>query len=736
MLGGLGVNIQSMIHQARQILKHVFGYDQFRPLQEEIIANVLQRKDTLAIMPTGGGKSLCYQIPALLFDGLTIVVSPLISLMKDQVQQLTELGVASVVLNSSLSAQEYQQGVGRIARNEAKLLFLAPETLLMQRTRALLASRQVECFAIDEAHCISEWGHDFRPEYRQLAEVRQQFPSAVCLALTATATPQVQNDIAATLNFDASSRFIASFNRHNLRLDVAQKTDPVRQTLEFLAQFPNQSGIIYCLTRQQVDELAGLLRLRGFSVAPYHAGLSDAERHENQERFIRDDIALMVATVAFGMGINKPNIRFILHYDLPKNIEGYYQQIGRAGRDGLPAHCLLLFGYGDLWKIKSFITQKDEREQRVALAHLNALVGFAETNECRRIPLLKYFGEQPTASDCGLCDNCLTEKQPLVDVTIPAQKFLSCVKRTGETFGAGHVIDVLRGSQAEKVIKFGHQQLSTYGIGLEYSKAQWFFLSRQFQQQDLLEQDPEFGSLKLTPKAWDVMRGKAQVFASLEASQQRAANASGANEEDYDRDLFDILRQRRKALADEHNVPPYAIFPDKTLIEMATYFPQSEQSLRTIHGVGEIKYERYGQTFLSLLREHCQAHQLAERPKTGASLGDDIPKSTKMLRHHIVGDAFNTGKSVQNLMDEYRVKIATILDHLHKNLLEGRALRSDENLLAYSALSPAQQQRVLSVFGEIGAERLKPVFEALNEEVSYDELHLLRLHFLIQSNIR
>ena len=723
-----------MIHQARHILKSVFGYDQFRPLQEEIIANVLQRKDTLAIMPTGGGKSLCYQIPALLFDGLTVVVSPLISLMKDQVQQLTELGVAAVVLNSSISDRDYQQGVGQIARNEAKLLFVAPETLLMNKTRALLASRRVECLAIDEAHCISEWGHDFRPEYRQLAEARQQFPHAGCLALTATATPRVQDDIAESLNFGAGSRFIASFNRHNLRLDVAPKTDPVRQTLEFLAQFPKQSGIIYCQTRQQVDELASLLRQRGFSVAPYHAGLSDEERHENQERFIRDDIPLMVATIAFGMGINKPNIRFILHYDLPKNIESYYQQIGRAGRDGLPAHCLLMFGSADIWKIKYFINQKDEREQRIALAHLNALIAFAETTECRRIPLLKYFGEEPTTSECGLCDNCLTERQPLVDVTIPAQKFLSCVKRTGETFGAGHVIDVLRGSESEKVFKFGHQQLSTYGIGLEYSKAQWSFLSRQFMQQELLTQDAEFGSLKLTPKAWDVMRGKLQVFASLEMAPQRAAATNNVNEEPHDRELFELLRQERKTLADAHNVPPYAIFPDKTLLEMATFFPQTEQSLRTMYGVGEIKFAHYGQNFLNLLRGYCQPRQLAERPKTASKPADNIPKSTKTLRHHIVGDAFNAGKSVQELMNEYRVKIATILQHLHKYLLEGHALRQSDELLAYSTLSPAQQQCVLNTFAELGTDYLKPVFDVLKEEVSYDDLHILRLHFLIQSN--
>lgn len=591
-----------MMTQAHAFLRNIFGYDAFRPLQQEIIENVLKREDTLVIMPTGGGKSLCYQIPALLFEGLTVVVSPLISLMKDQVEQLTELGVAAVVLNSTLSYREYQQTVARIMRNEVKLLFLAPETLLMQKTLALLSSQQVECFAIDEAHCISEWGHDFRPEYRQLADVRTQFPNAVCIALTATATPRVQKDIKACLNFDSSNQFVASFDRGNLFLQVLPKTKPVKQTIEFLKKFPEQSGIIYCLARRQVDELTRTLTEEGFSVRPYHAGLSDAERHGNQELFIRDDIQIMVATIAFGMGINKPNIRFVLHYDLPKNIESYYQQIGRAGRDGLKSHCLLLFSYADIQKIKYFINQKEEREQRVATIHLNALVGLAETAECRRIPLLKYFGEQFSEAKCTMCDNCLSGEQVLVDVTIPAQKFLSCVKRTGEMFGAGHVIDVLRGSKAQKVMKFRHHELSTYGIGKEYSKQQWFLLSRQFLHKGLLIQEMEFGSLKLTSKAWDVLRGNEQVFGKVEEKQEKYPQ-KGKAEYEYDGAVFELLRKKRKELANEHNVPPYVIFPDKTLMEMATFFPQSEESLRSIHGVGSVKLKKYGQIFLEILRQ-------------------------------------------------------------------------------------------------------------------------------------
>jgi ATP-dependent DNA helicase RecQ len=719
-----------MINQAKTILNDVFGYEEFRPLQQKIIGNILKRNDTLVIMPTGGGKSLCYQIPALIFQGLTVVVSPLISLMKDQVEQLSELGIGAAVLNSSLSYDEYRRNIARIMRNEVKLLYLAPETLLMQKTAAMLVSRQVDCLTIDEAHCISEWGHDFRPEYRQLVEVRARFPSAVCTALTATATPRVQGDIKTNLNFDASNEFIASFNRKNLFLQVAQKTKPLLQTVEFLEKFPNQSGIIYCLARKQVDELAEILTTEGFSVKPYHAGLSDAERKKNQELFIRDDVQIMVATIAFGMGINKPNIRFIVHYDLPKNIESYYQQIGRAGRDGLRAHCLLLFSYGDIKKIKFFIDQKAGQEQRVANIHLNALVGFAETDVCRRIPLLKYFGEEYSTPTCGMCDNCLAGEQELVDLTIPAQKFLSCVKRTGEMFGAGHIIDVLRGSQAQKVLKFRHNNLSTYGIGKEFSKKQWFHLSRQFLQKGLMTQDLEFGSLKLTPKAWDVFRGKEVVMGKLE--KEPVSYAQGKEtEQDYDRVLFETLRKKRKELADNADVPPYVIFPDKTLIEMATFFPQSQESLLTIHGIGAAKLEKYGTAFLAILQHYCKEHQIKEHTKRRWKTTGITSKSTKKRKYVIVGEAYNAGKSVREMMTEFGVKQKTILDHLSKYLQEGHTLRPGK-IQNLSTLPANQQTAVLKAFNRLGPDRLKPVFEAFHEEISYDEISLLRLHYLIE----
>ena len=378
-----------MNHKA--ILKNTFGFDEFRPLQEDIINCILNKKDSLVIMPTGGGKSLCFQIPALIFKGLTIVISPLISLMKDQVQQLTEVGINAVFLNSSLSPEDYRINEELIKNNKTKLLYVAPETLTMEKTLNLLSSVKVDCITVDEAHCISEWGHDFRPEYRQIAEISLKFKDAVIAAFTATATPQVQDDIIKNLKLKTSKKFVASFNRKNLYLQIIPKFDPLTQTIEFLEKYPNQSGIIYCFSRRQVDELYEELSKRNFSVRPYHAGLSDDDRKRHQEEFIRDDVQIIVATIAFGMGINKPNVRFVIHHDLPKNIESYYQEIGRAGRDGIQAHCLLFFGYGDISKINYFIDQKEDKEKRIAKIHLDALIRYAEAYNCRRIPLLNYF---------------------------------------------------------------------------------------------------------------------------------------------------------------------------------------------------------------------------------------------------------------------------------------------------------------------------------------------------------
>jgi ATP-dependent DNA helicase RecQ len=609
-----------MIDEAQFLLKSVFGYDQFVSLQKDIIGNVLQKKDALAIMPTGGGKSICYQIPALIFEGLTIVVSPLISLMKDQVEQLNQTGVAAAFLNSALAPQEYRLNIGRIKRGDLKLLYLAPETLLKPNIIQTLTSIRVDCIAIDEAHCISAWGHDFRPEYRQLADIRSRFPDAVCIGLTATATPRVRQDIKSNLGLDKSSEFLASFNRENLFIRVELKDNPIAQATQFIQNYKNQSGIIYCYSRKQVDDLYAHFDQRGYSIKPYHAGLPEAVRTRNQELFIRDEVQMIVATIAFGMGIDKENIRFVLHYDLPQNIESYYQEIGRAGRDGLRSDCLLLFGYGDLQKIKHFINKKEGHEKRVANIHLNALLRFAETDECRRIPLITYFGENYAPKNCQMCDNCLGGIRAKTDVTVLAQKFLSCVRRTGETFGAHHIIDVLRGSKAEKVFRFGHQHLSTYGIGKECSKSQWVKLSRQFINKGLLTQDTEFGSLKLTADGWAVLKANQTVMGRLEEEDLSEFQAVD-NDMRYDRELFETLRKKRKALADQSGVPAYVIFSDKTLIEMATRYPQNRESFLDIHGVGNVKYENYGRTFIEIVRHHCRQHHIDGQPHTVQNAG-------------------------------------------------------------------------------------------------------------------
>jgi ATP-dependent DNA helicase RecQ len=713
------------------LLKSVFGYEQFKPLQKEIIENLLQRRDSLVVMPTGGGKSLCYQLPALLFPGLTVVVSPLIALMKDQVDQLRELGVAALFLNSSLSLEEYRANVAKVRSGKVKLLYVAPETLLTERTFDLLASVPFDCLAIDEAHCISEWGHDFRPEYRQLVAVRARFSSVVCLALTATATPRVREDIKASLHFNDSNEFVASFDRENLMIEVSPKEKPFEQALDFLRRYPDQSGIIYCFSRKQVDDLSSALAARGYSVRPYHAGLEDDERRRNQELFIRDDVQIIVATIAFGMGINKPNVRFILHYDMPKSIEGYYQEIGRAGRDGLPAHCLLLYSYGDVQKLKYFIDQKEGQERQVAYEHLNKLIRYAESDVCRRGPLLGYFGEEYTTENCGMCDNCRSGVKAQVDITIPAQKFLSCVKRTGERFGMVHVTDVLLGSENQKVLKFGHQNLSTYGIGKDLTRDQWMIVARQLLQKDLLAQD-EFGCLRITQKAYDALKNREPIFGLLEKPQP----AGTAEKLSHDRDLFEILRGKRKELADKAGVPPYVIFSDRTLVEMATYYPQSLDSLLKMNGVGSVKLERYGKIFLDLILAYCAHRGIIEKSKdekgNGRSATQEaevrLPGGTK--RHIVVGEAYNAGKSLHVLMEEYRVQAGTILEHLAKYAMEGNALRRADDVRALSRLSEMAQETVLSAFAAEGVNYLRPVYDRLNGAITYEELKILRIYYL------
>jgi ATP-dependent DNA helicase RecQ len=719
------------------ILKTTFGYDTFRPLQREIIENVLNRRDSLAIMPTGGGKSLCYQIPALLFDGLTVVVSPLIALMKDQVEQMRAAGVPALFLNSTLSPEAYNENMDYVRRGQVKLLYVAPETLLTPRILGLLAELKVDCLTIDEAHCISEWGHDFRPEYRQLADVRRRYPQAVCLALTATATPRVRTDITRSLGFRASNEFVASFNRENLFIEVTPKRDGEIQLTRFLERFKDQSGIIYCFSRRQVDELSEYLQRRGYAVRPYHAGLDDETRRRNQEAYIRDDVQMMVATIAFGMGINKPNVRFIVHYDLPKSIEGYYQEIGRAGRDGLPSHCLLLYSYGDVAKLRYFIDQKDGDERRAAVQQLDAIVRYAEDERnCRRKPLLAYFGEKFASDKCDNCDNCNAEAPTLEDITIPAQKFLSCVVRTGERFGAGHVADVLLGSKNERVLRLGHDQVSTYGIGRELTQKQWMHLARQLAQLGYLNQDGEYRTLSLTESARAALKTRAKILGQLQEVEERAKKKDNKKELEYNHALFALLRAKRKQLADADGVPPYVIFSDRTLVEMAAYYPQSKESLLGMSGVGQVKLDKFGDLFLQVIVPYCKKHKIAEKAReTVSAKREKAAKSAESglgMRTTLIGEAYNDGASLADLMERYQLKVGTVIDHLTRYALAGNRLRNGAEFQSLTSTSPDDQQAALTAFEELGEEYLKPVFDKLGGRVNYDELKILRLCYLSQ----
>ncbi len=722
--------------KALHILNKVFGYRKFVSIQEDVIAHVASGQDALVVMPTGGGKSLCYQIPALMVDGLTVVVSPLISLMNDQLAQLRQNGVPAVQLNSALDPAEYRRNIEQIKTGEAKLLYVAPESLLRENLLTLLASISVACLAIDEAHCISEWGHDFRPEYRQLIDVRRKIPQATCIALTATATEQVRHDIRQSLGMGDDAEFIAGFDRPNLFLQVSIKEHPYRQVLKMIRQHTDQPGIIYCATRKQVDQLSEALLHEGLKALPYHAGLPDGIRHRHQHRFSRDDVQIMVATIAFGMGIDKSNIRFVIHYDLPKNIESYYQEIGRAGRDGMRADCLLLYSYGDIYKIKYMIQKMDSHRQRSANILLTTLLRYVETDVCRRVVLLDYFGEQYAGQACGMCDNCLAPEKKVQDLTIPAQKFLSCVKRTGESFGVEHIIDVLRGSKAQKVIQRRHDQLSTYGIGMAYAKNQWRHLARRLLHEGFMEQNLEHGALKLTPRAWELFRGECRFCAWLPEEQSsrqvvKDAPTRQLDMPDHDPELFERLRQKRKVLADKDRVPPFVIFSDKSLMEMAAWRPQSTATLLQINGVGEVKAQRYGEAFLNILKTYCTEKGL-EDPRAG-----DIPDTAathrnlndQKKRFIEVGEAYANGRSIEELMAHYRVKRTTILEHLLNYWRNGNPLRSDDALF-YTAMGKQVKKAAFSAFESLGHHALKPVYEALEGAASYDDLRLLRIAYI------
>jgi ATP-dependent DNA helicase RecQ len=596
------------IHTLPETLRTVFGFESFRPNQEDIITSIVNGRDVFAVMPTGGGKSLCYQLPAKMLEGTAVIISPLISLMKDQVDAALENGIPAAFMNSSMNADEVADVYRMLKYKKIKLLYIAPERFVMPHFLETLKSFPISLFAIDEAHCISEWGHDFRPDYLSLSLIPKEFPNVPVAAFTATATQKVQEDIIGRIGLRRPFIVRASFNRQNLFYQVKPKSKVESQILDFLKIHRDESGIIYRTTRDAVMGTAAFLESRGIKALPYHAGLSSEERTRNQEAFNKDEAQVIVATIAFGMGIDKSNVRFVVHADLPKNIEGYYQETGRAGRDGEPARCLLFFSRGDIPKIRYFIDRiTDEGERSIALEKLNQTVEYASHNVCRRKKLLGFFGEDYADDNCGACDIC-TGFAERIDVTADAQILLSAIRETKQRFGIGHTIDIVTGADTKRVRQLRHNEIHAYAAGKKKDKKHWRFLMDELLAQDMICQDGDpYPVLKLTPKGLAVISGEEEVKAlKREEAAAKPKRAGGGALTEFDEILFEKLRGLRKRIAGEHHVPPYIIFSDKTLHEMCRHYPVKLSDMRMINGVGDAKLERYGDDFIAEIKKYRQ----------------------------------------------------------------------------------------------------------------------------------
>ncbi|AKG22543.1 DNA helicase RecQ [Calothrix sp. 336/3] len=701
-------------------LKYHFGYDQFRPGQRQVIEAGLQNRDLLVVMPTGGGKSLCFQLPALIKGGLMVVVSPLIALMQDQVEALRNNNIPATFLNSSLNQYQVRSREHAILNGKVKLLYVAPERLVSDRFLPFLDLVQhqvgISAFAIDEAHCVSEWGHDFRPEYRQLILLRQRYPKVPTFALTATATDRVRADIIQQLGLREPTIHIASFNRQNLYYEVREKNKGSFAELLELIQDTEGSVIIYCLTRKKVDEIAFKLQHHQLSALPYHAGLSDEERSKNQTQFIRDDVRIMVATIAFGMGINKPDVRLVVHFDIPRNLESYYQESGRGGRDGEASRCTLFYSYGDVKTIEYLINQKpDPQEQLIAKQQLRQVIDYAEGTDCRRVIQLGYFGER-FPGNCGNCDNCRSPK-PMQDWTIEAMKFLSCVARCKERFGMAHIIDVLRGSKNQKVTQYEHDQLSTYGIGKDKTVDEWRMLGRSLLHQGLLEQTSDgYAVLKLNALSWEVMRKKRTVSLAVPVVQkiswkERSSKAEAAEM------LLMRLRSLRKNLADQQSVPPYVVFPDSTLRLMAQVQPQSLEEFGKLSGVGSHKLAQYGEKFIHEIVAYRQENT-AKSVNSQVNLGNggNFPTETELLTLQL----HKQGLSVEEIAEQRNLRPTTIIRHLADLIDKNQPVNFD--LL----VTPEKQQKICQVLDILGDISLTPIKEYLGNNYSFDEIRLAR----------
>ncbi|MEO6969995.1 MAG: DNA helicase RecQ [Chthoniobacterales bacterium] len=704
-------------------LKKHFGYSAFRPLQEEIVRDALAGRDVFALMPTGGGKSLCFQLPALLRDGLTIVISPLISLMKDQVDALQASGVAATFLNSALDGTQARSRLRGLYNGEFRLLYVAPERLMLDSFIEKVKEWKIAQVAIDEAHCISEWGHDFRPEYRELARLREILPDVPIMALTATATERVRGDILAQLKLRDPRFYVASFDRPNLTYRVVPKAAPYEQLYEFLKSRPNDSGIVYCASRKVADSVAAKLNADGIPGKPYHAGLESDERARNQEMFLRDDVRVISATIAFGMGINKPNVRFVVHYDLPKNIESYYQETGRAGRDGLPSECVLLFSAADVVKQTRFIEEKSESEARIAREQLRQMVHYAEARECRRTTLLRYFAEERPNESCDGCDNCLNPPETF-DGTVAAQKFLSCVLRvqqkSGFAFGLNHIVEVLTGADTEPIRQRRHNELSTYGIGTELKREAWQAIGRELLRLGLVEVAPgKFATLQVTEAGRAALRQRTPITLTKQVEKPAAKTRQRAGEIECDETLFAQLRAVRRTLADERNVPAYVIFSDVALREMARSYPTTPAEFRRIPGVGEQKLQDFAETFLAAISEYLQTNpRLSFAPAPAVA----PPPRRRALNESEAETLrrFRAGQSIDEIARARGFVRNTILSHLALAVEAGAPLTAEEVFTA------EQRQEMGAAFARAGTRGLTGIRDLLGGKYEVGELRVFR----------